>query len=64
MNFPLPTFTERDILFSLSFKFKGKILPKAQTTDYQILIFPLAFLLLWLNVKLMKPKLSHTLSFK
>lgn len=45
----------RDILFSFSFKFKGKMLPKAENT-YQIFIFHVAFLLLWLNVETMKLK--------
>lgn len=39
------------------------MLPKAETTYYQIFIFHVAFPLLWLNVEMMKLQLSYNLGF-
>ena len=63
MIFSPPHSHNRDMLFSLLFKFKEKILPKAENT-YQILILHVAFPLLWLNVEMIKLKVSYNLGFK
>lgn len=62
-EFSLPHVHNRDIQFSLSFKFKEKMLPKAENT-YQIFIFHVVFPLLWLNIEIMKLQLSFNLGFK
>ena len=62
-EFSLPHIHKRVIKFSLSFKFKGKMSPKAENT-YQIFIFHVVFLLLWLNIEIMKLQLSYNLGFK
>ena len=63
-EFSLPHIHNRDMLFPLSFKLKGKTLPKAENTYYQIIIFHVDFPLLWLNVEMMKLQFSHHLGFK